>query len=184
MAGNRLPKRGSGMQTEFQTRLLTQSDCYQAGRTIVPRGSWSTPPGWLSQIRRYSSAAGTGRGGRLCPRLCGGGPGDPDPALELAGLARGRGSGAAPTTPTSPLSAVNRRDTPTREERWWAMTRRSSGPILSGSIKNAAALCARLCRMYGLDPREPGVVICHAEGTGWGSPAGTEMCSSGGRSMG
>ena len=26
------------MQTEFQTRLLTQSDCYQAGRTIVPRG--------------------------------------------------------------------------------------------------------------------------------------------------
>ena len=26
------------MQTEFQKRLLTQSDCYQAGRTIVPRG--------------------------------------------------------------------------------------------------------------------------------------------------
>lgn len=26
------------MQTEFQMRLLTQSDCYQAGRTIVPRG--------------------------------------------------------------------------------------------------------------------------------------------------
>lgn len=30
--------------------------------------------------------------------------------------------------------------------------------------ENAVDLCARLCRDYGLDPLEPGVVLCHAEG--------------------
>ena len=30
--------------------------------------------------------------------------------------------------------------------------------------ENAVDLCARLCRDYALDPLEPGVVLCHAEG--------------------
>ena len=29
--------------------------------------------------------------------------------------------------------------------------------------QNAVALCADLCRQFGLDPTQPGVVICHAE---------------------
>ena len=31
--------------------------------------------------------------------------------------------------------------------------------------QNAVALCADLCRQFGLDPMKPGVVICHAEGS-------------------
>ena len=30
--------------------------------------------------------------------------------------------------------------------------------------ENAVDLCAKLCRDYALDPLEPGVVLCHAEG--------------------
>ena len=29
--------------------------------------------------------------------------------------------------------------------------------------QNAVALCSDLCRQFGLDPTQPGVVICHAE---------------------
>lgn len=135
------------MQTEFQTRLLTQSDCYQAGRTIVPRGvmvhsTRVAQPDPEVFLRRWDRP-----GVDACVHaFVAEDPGDPDPALELAGLARwGEGSGAAPTTPTSPLSAVNRRDTPTREERWWAMTRRLQRPYFERIYQNAAALCARLC---------------------------------------
>lgn len=83
------------MQTEFQMRLLTQSDCYQAGRTIVPRGVMVHSTGVAQPdpevfLRRWDRP-----GVDACvhafvaeDRVI------PDAALELAGLARGeRGAG-------------------------------------------------------------------------------------------
>ncbi len=37
-------------------------------------------------------------------------------------------------------------------------------PYFDAIYRNAAALTARLCKEFSLDPLEPGVVICHAEG--------------------
>ena len=55
------------MQTVFQTQLLTGSDCYQAGRTIVPRGIMVHSTGVAQPDPQVEQA----RGGGVRPRLRG-----------------------------------------------------------------------------------------------------------------
>ncbi len=135
------------MQTEFQTRLLTQSDCYQAGRTIVP-------PGDHGPLHRGGSA----RSGGIPPPL---GPAGVDACVHAfvaedrviqtlpwnwRGWHAGRGErGSANDTHIS-FECCEPAGHTYQGGEMVGYDPAIQRPYFERIYQNAAALCARLCR--------------------------------------
>ena len=169
--------------------LLTENDCYKAGRKIVPKGVMVHSTGANNpNLRRY---VGPDDG------LLGQNPNSNHWNMSGVGACVhafiGRlADGSVATYQTLPWTA-----------RGWhcgsgrkgisANNTHISFEICEDGLKDrnyfdlvyreAVELTAYLCREYGLDPLEDGVVICHQEGAR-GSPAITLTCSTGSRCTG
>ena len=148
----------------LRQQLLTKNDCYKAGRTIQVKG-----------VMVHSTGANN-------PKVCRYVPGDAEMGLNTADNHWDRpdltkcvhafvgkfADGAVGTVQTLPWS-----------HRGWhaggaANNTHIGFEICEDGLENpvyfaqvyqeAAELTAMLCRQYGLDPLEDGVVICHQEG--------------------
>ena len=149
----------------IERRILTKSDCYQAGRTIVPQGIMIHSTG-VAQPDPEAFCRQWDRPGvdacvhafvaedRIVQTL----------PWNWRGWHAGRGTlGSANNTHISfeccePAGHTYQGGTmigydPGKNQGYFEKI-----------YENAVDLCAMLCRDYGLDPLEPGVVLCHAEG--------------------
>lgn len=148
----------------LHTCLLTANDCYQVGKTMVPRG-----------VMIHSTGANNPRLSRyVAPNdgLLG------EPALRHWNQS---GVGACPHAFLGKLAdgSVATYQTLPWTMRGWHCGRSGNNTHISFEIcedgltdaeyfrtvyREAVELTAYLCRTYGLDPLEDGVVVCHAEG--------------------
>ena len=159
--------------------LLTQSDCYRAGRTIVPKGVMVHSTGADNpMLRRYVQPAED----------------DPDRAALLArlGVNRSGNHWNRPGVDACVHAFIGRLDDgtvasvqtlPWDRRGWHAGTGASGGSANNTHVsfeiceddltdggyfaeiyRAAVELTAALCRRYGLDPLADGVVLCHSEG--------------------
>lgn len=87
----------------------------------------------------------------------------PCPGTGGAGT-QAREKTAAPTIPTSPLSAVSQPGTPIRTERWWAMMWRRTRHIFRTSTATPWSCPPCCAASTAWDPMEPGVILDHAGG--------------------
>lgn len=83
------------MDDRKETQLVTNSDCYRAGKTIRPTGIMVHSTGVAQPDPQVFIKSWNQPGKDACVHARGEpGQGDPDPALDHAGLARGeRGEG-------------------------------------------------------------------------------------------
>ena len=145
-------------------QILTQNDCYKAGRTIVPKG-----------VMVHSTGASNPRVARYVPGddVLGRNTGNND--WDRPGLTKcvhafvGKiADGSVATVQTLPWN-----------HRGWHAGGSANNTHISFEIcednledasyfnavyREAVELTAYLCREYGLDPLADGVVICHQEG--------------------
>ena len=145
-------------------QILTQSDCYKAGRTIVPKG-----------VMVHSTGANNPRVARYVPGndILGWNTGNND--WDRPGLTKcvhaflGKiADGSIATVQTLPWN-----------HRGWHAGGAANNTHISFEIcedgltdasyfqavyREAVELTAHLCREYGLDPLADGVIICHQEG--------------------
>lgn len=161
------------MQTVFQTQLLTGSDCYQAGRTIVPRGVMVHSTGVAQPdpevfLRRWNQPGVDAcvhafvAADRVIQTL----------PWDWRGWHAGRGErGSANDTHIS-FECCEPAGHTYQDGEMVGYDPEAQRSYFEQVYQNAVTLCARLCQRYGLDPREPGVVICHAEGHKMGIASG------------
>lgn len=153
---------------KFYTQILTHNDCYKAGRTITPRG-----------VMVHSTGANN-------PHLSRYVPGDEVIGQNTAGNHWDMsGTGACVHAFIGKLAdgSVGVVQTLPWNRRGWHCGKGSRGSANDthisfeicedglqdasyfGAVYQAAVeLTADLCKQYGLDPQEDGIVICHSEG--------------------
>ena len=147
------------MELDLTQQFLTENDCYQAGRTIVPKGIMVHSTGVF--IRRWNKPGVEKCVHAFVAR---------DRAIQtLPWIIRGWHAG----TGTSGRSANNTHisfeccEPAGHTYRGGEMVGydvAANQAYFDDIYHNAVQLTALLCRQYSLDPLEPGVVICHAEG--------------------
>lgn len=158
--------------------ILTENDCYKAGRTIVPKGVMVHSTGANNpNVRRYAQPT---KGSK-----------DYDEAIKAVGVNKNANSWNKPgvkkcvhafiglladgTVGTAQTLPWNRRGWHAGSgKKGSANNTHISFEICEDDLKDpeyfadvyreAAELTAYLCELYGLDPLADGVVICHAEG--------------------
>ena len=150
---------------EIRKNLLTQSDCFRAGRPLQPRGVMIHSTGVAQSdpevfLRRWNQ-----EGVSACVHAF---VSQQEIIQTLPWDMRGwhAGKGERGSANNSHLSmeccepdghsysgGVMVGYDPKRQQNYF-----------EDVYSRAAALCARLCSKFGLDPLAPGVVICHAEG--------------------
>lgn len=150
---------------EIRECIFTQNDCYKAGRTIVPRGilvhSTAANNPWL---RRYvgpdDGRLGVNANGNHWNR-----PGIEKCVHAFVGLDK---NGQVCTYQTLPWNCRG----------WHAGGAANNthigfeicedglkdGSYFAAVYREAVELCAYLCRLFQLDPRKDGVLLCHSEG--------------------
>lgn len=148
----------------LRQQFLTQNDCYQAGRTISVRGVMVHSTGANNPlVSRYVPGDGEMGRNRLdnhwdrpgltkCVHAFVGKFADGEPGIvqTLPWNRRGwHAGGAANNTHIGFEICEDGLENPV---------------YFAQVYREAAELTAMLCRTYGLDPREDGVVICHQEG--------------------
>ena len=153
---------------KWYQQILTRNDCYRAGQTIVPVG-----------VMVHSTGANN-------PRLSRYVPGNEEIGWNTGGNHWDRsGTGACVHAFLGKLAdgSVGVVQTLPWNMRGWHCGRGSRGSANDTHIsfelcedgledadyfgkvyQTAVELTADLCRQYGLDPAEDGVVICHSEG--------------------
>ena len=153
---------------KFYTQILTQNDCYKAGRTITPRG-----------VMVHSTGANN-------PKLSRYVPGNDAIDRNTAGNHWDMsGTGACVHAFIGKLAdgSVGVVQTLPWNRRGWHCGKGSRGSandthisfeICEDALQDASyfnavyqaavELTADLCKQYGLDPQRAGVVICHSEG--------------------
>ena len=151
---------------ELEQQFLTDNDCYQAGRTITPKGVMVHSTGVAQPdpevfVRRWNRS-----GVEKCVHAF---AGRERVIQTLPWTMRGWHAG----TGTSGRSA---NDTHISFECCEPAGHTYQGgemvgyhveanrPYFEDLYRNAVRLTAMLCGQFGLDPLKPGVVICHAEG--------------------
>ena len=154
------------MELDLTQQFLTENDCYQAGRTIVPKGIMVHSTGVAQPdpevfIRRWNKPGVEKCVHAFVAR---------DRAIQtLPWIIRGWHAG----TGTSGRSANNTHisfeccEPAGHTYRGGEMVGydvAANQAYFDDIYHNAVQLTALLCRQYSLDPLEPGVVICHAEG--------------------
>ena len=149
----------------IETRILTESDCYRAGRTIVPKGImvhstgvaqpdpevfcrlWNRP-GVEACVHAFVAES------RILQTL----------PWNWRGWHAGTGQkGSANNTHISfeccePAGHTYQGGTMVGYD-----VEKNEG-YFQAIYENAVGLCAKLCREYRLNPLEPGVLLCHREG--------------------
>ena len=150
---------------EQTVQLLTENDCYQAGRTIVPRGVMVHSTGVAQPdpqvfLRRWNR-----------------------PGVEKcvhAFVARDQIIQTLPWTARGWHAGAGREGSANNTHISFECCEPAGHTYQGGEMvgydvqknrsyfdaiyQNAVRLTARLCRQFSLDPLAPGVVICHAEG--------------------
>ena len=148
----------------LERQLLTKNDCYKAGRTITPSGVMVHSTGadnpWVSRYVPGNEALGYHAGNSHWDR-----PGLAKCVHAFVGKFSDGGVGTVQTLPWA--------------RRGWHAGGAANDTHISFEIcedgledagyfqaayREAVELTAMLCKMYGLDPMEDGVVICHSEG--------------------
>ena len=154
--------------------LLTENDCYRAGRTITPKG-----------IMVHSTGADNPNLKRYVQPL----PENPDydSLTTLLGINRNHNDWNRPNVGACVHAFIGRLEDGTLavcQTLPWTMRGWHCGadgnnthisfeicedgledPVyFSQAYREAVELTAHLCRLYHLDPRADGVVLCHAEG--------------------
>lgn len=148
----------------LRKQLLTENDCFKAGRTIAVKG-----------VMVHSTGADNPRVSRYVP-------GDAETGRNTAGNHWNRpglkkcvhafvgrfADGKVGTVQTLPWSARGWHGGGACNNTHIGFEICEDGltdPVYFGKVyQEAAELTAMLCREYGLDPLEDGVVICHQEG--------------------
>ena len=149
----------------IQTRILTENDCYTAGRTIVPRGIMVHSTGVAQPDPEVFCRQWDRPGVAACVHAFVA----EDQIIQTLpwnrrGWHAGKGArGSANNTHISfeccePAGHTYKGGTMVGYD-----TEKQQG-YFKKIYEHAVDLCAMLCRDYGLDPLEPGVVLCHAEG--------------------
>lgn len=153
---------------QLRKQLFTNSDCYRAGRTIVPKGVMVHSTGadnpWVSRYVPGDAVTGYNQGGNDWDH-----PGISKCVHAFVGRFRDGSVGTVQTLPW--------------DRRGWHCASGAKGSgnnthisfeICEDGLKDAGyfaavyreavELTAALCRAFGLDPAADGVVICHQEG--------------------
>lgn len=149
-------------------QILTQNDCYKAGRTIVPKG-----------VMVHSTGANNPRVARYVPGndILGRNTGHNDwdrPSLTkcVHAFVGKIADGSIATVQTLPWNRrawhCGKGHKGTANDTHIAFEICEDGltdeSYFSAVYQEAVELTAYLCRTYGLDPQADGVVICHSEG--------------------
>lgn len=154
------------MELELTQQLLTENDCYKAGRHIVPKGvmvhstgvaqpdpevfirRWNAPGvekcvhAFLSRDRAVQTLPWTMRGWHAGVGTSGRSANNTHLSFECC----------EPAGHTYQGGEMVGYDVAANQ------------PYFDDIYRNAVQLTALLCKEFSLDPLEPGVVICHAEG--------------------
>ena len=136
--------------------FVTQNKCYQAGAPLTPRGimlhSVGTPQPSARALVRYMDQYQPG-GQSVCVHAAAQADGTVYQLLpwemrgwHCGGSANSTHIGVEMTEPSA------------------GMTRDEAAEQIAGTYRTAVELFAALCKKYGLDPVQDGVIIGHAEG--------------------
>lgn len=136
--------------------FVTQNKCYQAGAPLTPRGimlhSVGTPQPSARALVRYMDQYQPG-GQSVCVHAVAQADGTVYQLLpwemrgwHCGGSANSTHIGVEMTEPSA------------------GMTRSEAAEQIAGTYHTAVELFAALCKQYGLDPAQDGVIIGHAEG--------------------
>lgn len=136
--------------------FVTQNKCYQTGAPLTPRGimlhSVGTPQPSARALVRYMDQYQPG-GQSVCVHAVAQADGTVYQLLpwemrgwHCGGSANSTHIGVEMTEPSA------------------GMTRDEAAEQIAGTYRTAVALFAELCKQYGLDPVQDGVLIGHAEG--------------------
>ncbi len=136
--------------------FVTQNKCYQAATPLTPRGimlhSVGTPQPSARALVRYMDQYQPG-GQSVCVHAVAQADGTVYQLLpwemrgwHCGGAANASHIGVEMTEPSE------------------GMTRSEAAEQIAGTYRTAVELFAALCRRYGLDPEQDGVIIGHAEG--------------------
>ena len=144
---------------ELHTCILTENDCYKAGRTIVPKGVMVHSTGADNpHLRRYVQPAGTG--GNHWNR-----PGVKKCVHAFIGRAEDGTVAAVQTLPwTCRGWHCGGRGNDTHIGFEICEDGLEDGAYFEAVYRAAVELTAYLCRRFSLDPRADGVVLDHREG--------------------
>lgn len=151
---------------ELKEHILTKSDCWKAGRTIVPKGvmvhslgvaqpnvqvfldTWNVP-GYNACVHAFVHTEGAVQ---TLP-------------WNWRGWHAGTGTGGLSANNTHISFEICEPAGHTYDGGTMVGYDPEKNAAYFGAVyRNAVELTARLCGKYGLNPLEPGVVICHSEG--------------------
>lgn len=146
--------------------ILANSDCYRAGRTIVPRGIMVHSLGVAQPDARVIMAQWDRPGARACVHALV----DADGVYQtLPWTHRGWHAGVGTTGQSANNTHISLECCEPAGHTYQGGTMVGYDParhqaFFEAVYENAAQLCAWLCLRYGLDPLEDGVLLCHSEG--------------------
>lgn len=154
------------MDDRKETQLVTNSDCYRAGKTIRPTGIMVHSTGVAQPDPQVFIKSWNQPGKDACVHAVV----SRDKVIQtlpwtMRGWHAGKGEkGSANNTHISfeccePAGHTYQGGT------MIGYDVEKNEAYFRAIYQNAVALCADLCRQFGLDPMKPGVVICHAEGS-------------------
>lgn len=151
---------------ELRQQFLTKNECYQAGTPLRPRGvmvhsTGVAQPDPMVFIRRWN---------RPDVEKCVHAFVSRDEAIQtlpwtVRGWHAGTGSSGRSANDTHlSFECCEPAGHTYRGGEMVGYDVKANKPYFDALYRNAVELTALLCRMFFLDPLEPGVVICHAEG--------------------
>ncbi len=151
---------------ELETQFLTENDCYQIGQTIRPQGVMVHSTGVAQPdpevfVRRWNKPdvekcvhAFVGRE-RTIQTL----------PWTMRGWHAGTGTtGRSANNTHISFECCEPAGHTYQGGEMVGYDVQANRPYFNALYQNAVRLTAMLCRQFGLNPLEPGVVICHAEG--------------------
>ena len=162
------------MEFNLKRHFLTENDCYKAGRTITPQGVMVHSTGVAQPdpevfIRRWNKPDVD-----KCVHAF---VGREQVIQTLPWTTRGWHAGTGPAGRSANNTHISFEccEPPGHTYQGGEMAGynvEANRPYFNDLYENAVQLTAMLCREFGLDPLEPGVVICHAEGHSLGIASG------------
>ena len=151
---------------ELEQQFLTENDCYQAGRTIVPQGIMVHSTGVAQPDPQVFVTRWNQPDVAKCVHAF---VGREQIIQTLPWTMRGwhAGTGASGRSANNTHISFECCEPAGHTYQGGAMVgydAEANQPYFDDIYQNAVQLTAMLCRQFSLDPLAPGVVICHAEG--------------------
>ncbi|MCI8436797.1 MAG: N-acetylmuramoyl-L-alanine amidase, partial [Lawsonibacter sp.] len=151
---------------ELEQQFLTENDCYQAGRTIVPQGIMVHSTGVAQPDSQVFVTRWNQPDVAKCVHAF---VGREQIIQTLPWTMRGwhAGTGASGRSANNTHISFECCEPAGHTYQGGTMVgydAEANQPYFDDLYQNAVQLTAMLCRQFSLDPLAPGVVICHAEG--------------------